>query len=186
MTVPALPDETWMPVISWKGFYEVSDLGRVRSLDREVLRQGSWYRGPQIMRTKGKILAPSFDTFGYPMVKLKLKAEGRVELHRIHSLVMEAFVGPRPEGLVVAHNDGVPANPHLKNLRYDTPAGNVADKKQHGTHTCGEVHSRAKLTQAEVEEIRSIVGVPQSKIAARFGITQPHVSALRTGRRWAA
>lgn len=186
MTDTKLPDEIWKPIRSWEGYYEVSNFGRVRSLDREVLRQGSWYRGPQMMTTKGKVLAPSFDTFGYPMVKLKLKSEERAELHRVHSLVMDAFVGPRPDNCVVAHNDGNPKNPHLTNLRYDTMAGNFSDKKGHGTYTCGEVHSRAKLTQGQVEEIRAIVGIPQSQIAARYGITQPHVSALRTGRRWAA
>lgn len=186
MTVTALHEETWKPIRTWEGYYEVSDMGRVRSLDRTILRKGSWYRGPQTTTTKGKVLAPSFDTFGYPMVKLKLMSEERIELHRIHSLVMETFIGPRPDKCVVAHNDGNPKNPQLANLRYDTVAGNVADKKAHGTHTCGETHSRAKLTQEEVDEIRSITGIPQSQIAARYGITQPHVSALRTGRRWAA
>lgn len=53
---------------------------------------------------------------------------------RIHSLVLEAFVGPRPDGMEGCHNDGDPANNHLANLRWDTRAANNQDTLRHGRH----------------------------------------------------
>lgn len=50
----------------------------------------------------------------------------------MHTMVLEAFVGPRPVGLYGCHNDGDPANNRLTNLRWDTPASNTADKVMHG------------------------------------------------------
>jgi hypothetical protein len=143
-----IPEE-WRPVVGWEGYYEVSSHGRVRSLDRDVYVKGSWYRAPQVRKKKGVVLSSSFDTFGYPMVKLKVipapGEEQRMQLIRVHNLVAEAFIGPRPEGWTIAHNDGNPANPWFTNLRYATMASNFDDKREHGTYTSGERHSRAKL-----------------------------------------
>nr|WP_232111245.1 HNH endonuclease signature motif containing protein [Nocardia wallacei] len=56
------------------------------------------------------------------------------KLRTAHSLVAEAFIGPRPEGLQVCHNDGDPTNNMLANLRYDTPSENQTDIVRHGKH----------------------------------------------------
>ena len=52
----------------------------------------------------------------------------------VHQLVAEAFIGPRPPGLHVCHNDGDPANNQPSNLRYDTPSENSYDTVRHGHH----------------------------------------------------
>lgn len=65
---------------------------------------------------------------------------------KIHHLVLEAFVGPRPDGLETCHNDGVPANNWLTNLRWDTKPNNAKDRRVHGTDfqankvTCSRGH----------------------------------------------
>jgi HNH endonuclease len=51
----------------------------------------------------------------------------------IHRLVLEAFVGPCPPGLICCHNDGEPANNRVENLRWDTYQANENDKFRHGT-----------------------------------------------------
>jgi hypothetical protein len=84
------------------------------------------------------------------------------------------------------HNNGVPADNRLSNLRYDTPVNNQADRLEHGTHNRGERCGTHKLTLTQVEMIcaLSTLGVSQQEIARRFGISQPHVCDIVNGKKW--
>jgi hypothetical protein len=108
--------ESWLPVVDWEGFYEVSDLGRVRSVVDRV-------------RHPAKVLNPWIVGVGYRRVDLR---DGRRSSQFVHQLVLEAFVGPCPEGMEVCHNDGDPTNNRLDNLRYGTRTGNMQDRTRHG------------------------------------------------------
>jgi hypothetical protein len=108
--------EQWRPVSGWVG-YEVSDLGQVRSSRRgrvQVLRGG-------------------VDPRGYRNVTLFRGARSTKRQVWVHALVIEAFVGPRPEGMQVRHLNGDPTDNRLSNLAYGSPAENVADSFAHGT-----------------------------------------------------
>lgn len=107
--------EEWRPVADSAGRYEVSDWGRVRSN----------IRSPRILSSKSSHPA------GYVMVNLYLPA-GRRHVH-VHHLVLEAFVGPRPDGGYGCHNNGDPTDNRVSNLRWDSPTGNSLDKAVHGT-----------------------------------------------------
>lgn len=121
--------ERWKPVNGYEGIYEVSDHGRVRSIDRTVT-----YSNGQVHRYKGKILrTPLMQQTGYPFVSLHIQGERQVRT--VHSLVAETFIGTRPEGMEVCHNDGDRTNNHLDNLRYGTSSDNNLDQLRHGTHT---------------------------------------------------
>jgi hypothetical protein len=75
----------------------------------------------------------AIDTEGRPSVTLM--APGRkLQFRKVHQLLAEAFLGPRPEGMEVCHGDGNLMNCTLENLRYDTRGGNERDKRLHGTH----------------------------------------------------
>jgi HNH endonuclease/NUMOD4 motif len=117
-----LPDERWLPIEGHEDAYEVSDLGRVRSLPRTIMR----CNGRPLQR-QGMVLQGRPDTSGHIAVTLT----GRVE-RLVHQLVMEAFVGPRPEGLEVRHLDGHHRNNQLANLEYGTHAENMRDRVRHG------------------------------------------------------
>ena len=117
MTVTA---ERWLPVEGYEGAYEVSDQGRVRSLDRTIQTK----RGPR--RVAGRVLKPKLHT-GYAQI-----APGFGQCAYVHHWVMEAFVGPRPVDTHICHTDGDPSNNHLSNLRYDTPSVNSLDAVLHG------------------------------------------------------
>ncbi len=120
--------EEWRPVIGYEGLYEVSDLGRVRSLDRVVLRSNG---APHPW--KGQILKPSaHPKNGHLSVRLYQSDRGRtLEVHR---LVGEAFLGPLPPGRETRHFDGDPANNRVRNLVYGTKSENNDDRVRHGTH----------------------------------------------------
>lgn len=123
--------EQWLPVVGFEGFYEVSDHGRVRSLDRIV-----YFRDGRKRRSPGRILKPwHSDRGGYPVVGLK--SPNRNRKAHVHILVLEAFVGPRPDGLACCHNDGNGLNNSLINLRWDTYSANNHDLVKHGIHGQG-------------------------------------------------
>jgi hypothetical protein len=132
-------NEIWRPIPGRNG-YEVSDLGRVRSVDRVVAktsRSGSIV----LARLKGRVLRLSTAGSDYLFVSF---SRGRAY---VHHLVLEAFVGPRPAGYQAAHGDGNPINNTLANLRWATPKENEADKRMHGTLPVGTKSAQGRKTQ---------------------------------------
>jgi len=119
--------EVWKPITGWEGLYEVSSLGRVRSLPREV----SGGRGSRAVRG-GRVLTPSA-TYGYAHVCLHDR--GRKRTARVHVLVATAFHGARPQGMHACHVDGDSSNNAASNLYWGTPKQNAQDKAKHGTAT---------------------------------------------------
>jgi hypothetical protein len=119
--------ESWRPVVGYEGLYEVSDQGTVRSLDRVVIRSDGRRR-----TCPGVQLKQAVRPDGH--AQLNLSRCGRYRTRRTHQLVIEAFVGPCPDGMEVCHNDGDPLNNHLGNLRYDTQSENARDVVRHGRH----------------------------------------------------
>lgn len=122
----AMPHERWLPVGGWEGFYAVSDAGRVKSLPRTVRGPGGHPR-----RVKERILKASVDENG--RCHVALARDGDTRTYRVHRLVLMAFIGPPDPGEEACHNDGSPSNNALSNLRWDSHAGNMADKNLHGT-----------------------------------------------------
>lgn len=114
--------EEWRPVVGYEGYYEVSNIGRVRSTTRLD------NRGRQ---KTGRVLRAGIAANGYLLVSLW--RDGVASSRTVHSLVAEAFIGPRPQGMDVCHADGDRLNPVVTNLRYDTRAANLADARVHGT-----------------------------------------------------
>lgn len=115
--------------------------------------------------------------YGHQMVQLT----GRVR-RLVHHIVLEAFVGPCPEGMEGCHNDGDPTNNRVDNLRWDTRKANREDSIRHGTHVRGTQHAHCGLTPEQVRNIR-IDPRPQREIAHSYGIAQPTVSRIKRGQR---
>lgn len=121
----AMQSNQWRPVRGFEGYYEVSNTGDVRSLTR-IDTYGR--------RRQGRPLVPAANTSGHLYVKL---TRGNRKTKRyVHRLVIDAFVGPGPEGTECCHNDGDPANNHVGNLRWDTHKENVRDTIRHGRNVC--------------------------------------------------
>lgn len=161
--------ETWRAVPGHPG-YEVSDIGRVRSYRN---RQGHPTAAP-------RILTPAA-VHGYQQIKL-----GRSRQTKAHILVLEAFVGPRPEGMVCRHLDGNGLNNQLSNLQWGTPEENYADRHLHGTHNTGSRNGRAQVDERSVTVIRKrlAAGEKQSVIAQDFGVSRGIVANISAGRTW--
>ena len=128
------PHEEWKPVVGYEGLYEVSDAGRVRSLTR-METSTHWRTGTIVQRRRdGRVLKPALDTGGYPYVNLYRMNRGGSkygEIAQIQRLVLEAFVGPRPDGMQACHNNGEQLDATLSNLRWDTREANMVDQVRH-------------------------------------------------------
>ena len=123
-----MTDERWLPVPGWEGLYEVSDQGRVRSVDRWI----SYPNGSRRLHF-GQLLVPQ-TAKRTEHVTVSLARNSRITRRSVHLLVMLAFVGPRPDGMDVCHDNGDPADNRLSNLRYGTHSENMYDAVRHGTH----------------------------------------------------
>lgn len=119
--------EKWLPVVGYEGVYDVSDQGRVRSLDRTDAR-GHRVRGRML-----KLVSQS-ETGPDSRRTVSIHWGGVQRTRLVHHLALEAFVGPRPDGTEACHGDGDAGNNALTNLRWDTHGANELDKIRHGTH----------------------------------------------------
>lgn len=106
--------------------------------------------------------------------------------HRVHRLVLEAFVGPCPTGYEAGHLDGNRANNVLVNLVWMTPKENQHQRLVDGTATIGEKAFGAKLTADDVREIRRLhgQGLNHPTLAKRFGVTYQNISRIVKGKQW--
>lgn len=159
----------------YKGLYSVTKDGQVWSLlgllPREILSS------PNVVS-------------GYPTVTLTGPEKGARTTHTVHSLIMEAYVGPRPEGMEVCHNNGDPADCRLANLRYDTPLENKADMVRHGRSNRGDRSPMAKIDSKMARMIKihllQMTGVrgEQRSLARRLGVSEQLICDIKMGRRW--
>ena len=100
--------------------------------------------------------------------------------------VLLATVGQRPNGTESCHEDGDCTNDAPSNLRWDTKSANENDKKIHGTSSCGERSSTAKLTKTKVNEIRQrrTNGELLKSLAFCFGVTEANISYICKNKSW--
>lgn len=104
-----MPREQWLPVPGWPA-YEVSSHGRVRRLGMPG------------------VLAQRADGHGY--LTVTLSDSPRRKTARVHVLVAEAFLGPRPPGLQIRHLDSRSWNCAVSNLAYGTAVENAQDRRR--------------------------------------------------------
>jgi NUMOD4 motif/HNH endonuclease/Helix-turn-helix domain len=172
--------ERWRAVSGYEDLYEVSNWGRVRSLARTLdhYNHGGIKSGHTYV-IEGKLLSPMPQTGGYMRVSLLSKDHKR-RTARIAVMVAEAFIGPRPPGLHIDHKDGNKQNDCVWNLRYVTPTENMNAGNYDKNTPHGETHCRAKLSDADVVEIRRLVmeGMKQKEVAKMFGVTPQTVSRI--------
>lgn len=159
--------EQWLPIPGFPG-YEVSDLGRVRGIERLSIAGRT---------LKAKMLAATPNR-GYPRVALR--REGKTFYRDVHRLVARAFLGPCPDGQEVRHIFGDSTSAALTGLEYGTRAQNIADCKRHGGFRNGADH----LTETLVREIAAR-DEPARVLAEIYRVSIPTIGAIRNRHVWA-
>jgi hypothetical protein len=163
-------EEVWR---SWRnGDYEVSNLGRVR---RATPGRRTW---------PGRLMKPLKMKIGYLQVKPTI--EGKNVQTYVHWMVAEVFLGPRPPDTDINHIDGDKTNNVVANLEYVSHAANMQHAGRAGLMVCGEAHSRAKLTEEKVREMRadSEAGVSGRELSERYGVSRGAVSQIVNRQKW--
>lgn len=158
--------------------YAISEDGTVLSV---CPRNG---RGEAKPWNEAQQLTPEINRYGYLYVILS-GLNGR-KLLCIHTLVLEAFVGPRPAGLECRHLDGNNKNNRLENLCWGTVTENRHDRILHGTSNQGERCNTAKLTEGDVRLIRKRAanGERQRAIAKDFPVDWTTVGNVVRRQTW--
>jgi len=176
--------ETWKPVVGAEGRYEVSDLGRVRSVDRCVVVP-SRHGGNFIRVFKGRMRKNALDKDGYPRVSLYAQGS-RMVLAPVHRLVAQAFL-PNPEGLPeVDHRDSDRANARAGNLQWVAEGRNSQLMVERERHARGREHGNARLNEDAVRAIRQRAGAGETyvSLAAGFGVSDIAVRRIALGLAW--
>ena len=161
-----MADDRWKPVRRYEEIYEVSDQGKVRRLAL-VLKHNLTYAG--------------YD-------RAALSRNGITQHFAVHRLVLEAFVGPAPEGQQCNHKNGVRHDNRLENLEWCTPSEN----QLHSYRTLGrqplrgEAHQNTKLKAKEVRLIRQAVQrkIPQRWLARWFNVHVVTIWDIIHGKTW--
>lgn len=131
-------EELWIPLAGWEGYYEVSTMGRARSIIRFGVLSTGGRRG-----YGGGIIAPVLKvSTGY--FAFNLTRRGKRKQMSAHRAVLLSFVGPPPDGHQGCHNNGIRTDNRLCNLRWDTVKNNHADKVLHGTRFASRDKRRLK------------------------------------------
>jgi hypothetical protein len=166
--MPWVKMERWLPVSNAEG-YEVSDWGRVWSVERKVIRRSGEYS------VKGKFLRLRRKRDKHDYVGMWV--EGEFVEYPVHLLVLNAFIGLRPPGMECRHLDGNPTNNKLNNLCWGTRSDNTIDRKYHAGQR------NHKLKPCQVREIRQLfeIGTFGTKIAKLYGISFATAYKIRNG-----
>ena len=165
----------WYEVPTAPG-YSVTRSGKVRGKNGRVLKSWTQIRG------------------GYPAVKIRVAGESKTVC--VHRLVLETFVGPKPDGQEACHINGDPTDNRVENLYWGSRSQNMQDMSRHGTHAKirmpGESHPQAKLTEEDVRQIRArhIRGKNQNfpgntdELMEEFGVGRSTICRIAKGKAW--
>jgi len=175
--------EEWRPVVGYEGLYQVSNKGRVKSLERnfESTRMGT----PCTIIVREKILKNNIGNHGYFVVGLY--KYNKMKLKTVHSLVCEAFIGERPDGYDICHRDGNKLNNNLENLRYDSHKNNHQDMKLNNTWPSREKNGKNKLTENEVQQIYLLLKntkITYKEIGEKYSVHKTTIININKGINW--
>lgn len=173
--------EIWKDIEGWEGSYQVSDCGRVRSLDRMVESSNGRFR-----RFEGQVLRLQTNTNGY--LYIGLHGAGRHVGAAVHRLVLQAFGGPAPEGHECNHKDGDKSNSRIENLEWSTKSDNQRHAYANGLASQkGEANNQAKLSPEIVEALRKVYALGQhtlDQVGLMFGVSGGNVGYIVRGDTW--
>lgn len=121
-------NEEWRDIPDWEGIYQVSNQGRVRSLDRQTLRKDG-----VIQSVRGRIIRQGRQRNGYRYVNL-YRRDGAYKCVMTHRIVLSVFDRLPKEGEVTMHLDNNPENNALSNLSWGTQSENLRHVVVSGNH----------------------------------------------------
>jgi hypothetical protein len=163
--------ENWKDVLGLEEYYEISDLGNVRSKIRK------WKGSLGVREYGGKTIKPFLSTIGYPAVNLTYPNH-RKQYH-VHRLVLEAFKGMPEPGHEACHNNGIKTDCTLANLRWDTRKNNHKDQLIHGTKHRGSTKITLELA-LEIKKLDDKV----AQICKKYNLSRTQIWRIKNNKAW--
>lgn len=172
--------EIWKPIVGYEGLYEVSNLGRVRSIDRVI------FVNNKKRKLTGKLLELKCNRGGYLICVLSNKKTKSIRVHRV---VAESFI-PKIKGkLCINHLDNDRTNNNVSNLQWCTQKENIryaySQNRMDWERIKGEKHPQSKLNISLVKEIRNKQGIlKRIDVARLYKIDPANVSSIWNRKTW--
>lgn len=159
-----ITNEIWRPIPLTNGWYEASNIGRIRRLPRTRVGRA------------GGICPLPFKVMGIRVNCRNGYCSTAINgiTHRVHKLVMLAFVGPYPDGMEVNHINGVRTDNRLCNLEYVTRSQN----RLHQYHVLKSPHPSITISNETIKEIRAAYAAGEgsyAKLAIRFNMSHWYI-----------
>lgn len=174
-------NKVWKEIKGYEGLYEISNLGRVKSLERYKKAKG-----------EGKTLLPE------KIMKVQVARNGYKTLplcknciykyHTVHRIVALSFLPNLQNKRCVCHKDGNKLNNNVNNLYWGSYKENLEDQKKHGTFICGEISYLHKLNEKQVRVIKHILNIPNHisyrQIGEIFKVSEFAIFDIKRGKSW--
>lgn len=171
--------EEWRDIKGYEGYYQVSNYGRVRSLDRRVYSPAHNY-----ITKYGKILSPGINTKGYHQIAINRNGVGK-RISNVSRYVAEAFLPNAENKSQVNHIDGIKSNNKVENLEWTTCSENRFHAHRIGLIDCKGNNARyRKLNSFQVRVIRKTKGLYQIELAEIFNVTKSTISDIQKRKSW--
>lgn len=178
--------EVFADIRGYEGYYQVSNYGNVRSLDRVIKEKTG-----KTQTLKGRILKQRINPGGYHYIELG--KNGTKATFAVHQLVAQAFLSNPNKKPIVNHIDGNRLNNSLSNLEWATYSENLEHAYKAGLRRAvsieavGNKNYKRKLKPEQVVEIRRLLAagsLTHKEIATKFSVARSTVTEIKSGRRW--
>ena len=174
-----MEEEIWKDIEGYIGFYQVSNLGRVKSLERKVTSRNG------LMKVRERILKQVIETKGY--YASSLSKLGRHRLISTHRLVAIAFLDNANSLLEVNHKNGIKTDNNVDNLEWTTRSRNMVHAFKTGLASkLGSKNQNSLLTEGDVTWIKEMLrnGVKDRAVGDVFNVSKDVIRQIRRGKNW--
>ena len=180
-TEEELKSEVWKPIKNYENYYEISNLGRVRSIPRNENIRFSSRKHTRILKLYKNINKRGKAT-GYRVVLCK---NNKTKKFMVHRLVALAFIDNIHNYSFINHINGIKDDNRVENLEWCTSVENLNHALDNNLRIMpnGEKHHKSKLTEVQVLEIRNS-HLSQKELTILYNVKQPLISAIINRKKW--
>ena len=174
--------EQWKQIQGYEGYYEISNLGNIRSIERTVDHNG------RKVKRKGKMIKPNLNRNGY--LTARLCKNGKSTAYLIHRLVAIHFIDNPNNKPVVNHKDFNRQNNNSENLEWTTQKENIEHAESRKDEATRIVNVKKALTKISPEDKQWIKDnyITRDKtfgakaLAEKFGVTPVYISIIANSK----